>query len=406
MKTILDIKKELLENVTKLHAPDGYLYAGVPRFQHLYGRDTGISSWQLLDIDPNIAKSTLEILATYQGKEVDNLREEEPGKIIHEHYVNQSPQDVIQDEVAALPKELKEEILRDSRRWRYPNYSSVDSTFWFLFLVSEYFYKTRDKDFIEKLWPHVERALEWIGEYGDVDKDGFIEYEMKNPYGLVHQGWKDVDVDRTISTNVAKAPIALVEAQGYYFLAYLKIAELLKVLKKDDGFYKDLERRASRLKEKFNQAFWMEHEQYFCFMLDGDKKQITEITSNPGHLLFTGVIEEEKVEKVVHRLFEKDMWTPYGIRTLSLFDKNFDPLSYHRGSVWPHDNWIIYKGLVKYGYDKEANMVKDALLFAYRTLDGIPELYGVKNDKLIPIDIASPIQAWATGALLNLLSEK
>lgn len=169
MKDISTIKKELLENVEKLRSPQGYLHAGIPRFMHLYGRDSAISSWQLLDIDPSIAKASLEILAKYQGKTIHIKREEEPGKIIHEHYVEQAAQDVIHQEIEPLPEESRKKILKDFYQWEYPYYGSVDSTFWFLFLLSEYFYKTRDTDLIEKLWPHVERALQWIGEYGDDD---------------------------------------------------------------------------------------------------------------------------------------------------------------------------------------------------------------------------------------------
>ena len=185
-------------------------------------------------------------------------------------------------------------------------------------------------------------------------------------------------------------------------------AYLAEVLNKDKNFIKRLKERARNLKEKFNQEFWMEDRKFFALALDGDKKQVKKITSNPGHLLFTGIIEEDKIDFVIKRLFEDDMWTTYGIRTHSSLEEDFDPLSYHLGSVWPHDNWIIAQGLKKLGYQKEYDKIKEAIIRAYEKIGYLPEYYAVLDDKIIFKGLKEKEpdypQAWATGALINFLA--
>ena len=373
--------KRLLKDLKRLKASQGYLYAGIPNYARLFGRDSCIAALQLLDLFPDIAKSTLEILAKYQGKKINFKAEEEPGKILHEHYINgwlEKSKDFLQSNKKSgkIPRFFN---------WDFPYYGSIDSTAWWLILFSKYIKKTNDEELKQKLQPNIEKAFSWIENFGDLDDDSFIESYRKNPFGSLHQGWKDG------LTLYIRQPIAMVEVQGYYYCVYREFG---------------LEEKAQELKEKFNEQFWMPQQNYFALALDEVKKQIKIITSNPGHLLFTGILDNDKVEKVVKRLFEEDLWTPYGIRTHSSKDSRFDSKSYHQGSVWPHDNWIIYEGLLKYGYQKEAQMIKDALISAYQTLGYIPELYEVKDNKIFPIKISCYLQAWSTGALINLLTSK
>jgi glycogen debranching enzyme len=378
---MIDIEK-LKKEIESLRHQRGFLLAGLPRFNKLFGRDSIISSWQLLDYDISIAKNTLEILSELQGKEIDDLKEEEPGKILHET-------DLVHKK-------------HSHRNWPFPYYGSIDSTPLYLILFYFYFEKTKDKNFIEKYWANIEKAIDWIFDYGDKDKNLFIEYEKKNPEGLDNQGWKDSGGFKI------KPPVEIVEVQGYEYLALEGTAYLAETLNKDHSFIQKLKERAGNLKEKFNQEFWMEDEKFFALALDGDKKQVKKITSNPGHLLFTGIIEEDKINFIVKRLFKDDMWTPYGIRTHSSLEKDFDPLSYHLGSVWPHDNWIIAQGLKKLGYQKEYDKIKEAIIWAYEEIGYLPEYYAVLDDKIIFRGLKEKEpdypQAWATGALINFLT--
>jgi len=378
---MIDIEK-LKKEIEDLRHPRGFLLAGLPRFNKLFGRDSIISSWQLLDYDISIAKNTLEILSELQGKEIDNLKEEEPGKILHEtDLVNKR---------------------HPNRNWPFPYYGSIDSTPLYLILFYFYFEKTKDKNFIEKYWINIEKAVDWIFDYGDKDKNLFIEYEKKNPEGLNNQGWKDSDGLKI------KPSVEIVEVQGYEYLALESVVYLAEILNKNKNFIKILKERSGNLKEKFNQEFWMEDRKFFALALDGDKKQVKKITSNPGHLLFTGIIEENKIDFVVKRLFENDMWTPYGIRTHSSLEEDFDPLSYHLGSVWPHDNWIIAQGLKKLGYQKEYDKIKEAIIRAHEEIGYLPEYYTVLDDKIIFKGLKEKEpdypQAWVTGALINFLT--
>lgn len=376
------LKTKLLLEIKKLKDRRGFLNAGFPKFNRLFGRDSLISAWQLLENFPGIAQATLEILSQYQGRVINKEREEEPGKILHEHDFK-------------LKFHLK-------YKFPFPYYGSVDSTFLFLILFSFYYKKTKNKKFLELHWENILRALHWIEEYGDKDKDLFVEYERQNPRGLFHQGWKDSFED---SLKI-EPPVALVEVQGYQYLALKEIASLAEE-KKEWDLVEKLEERAWKLKKKFNEKFWMEDKKYFAIALDGNKQQRKAITSNVGHLLFTGIIKDkEKIDLVVKRIFQKDMFTPYGIRTHSELEPDFDPKSYHLGSIWPHDNWIIAQGLKKLGYVKEYKKVKMAIFRAYKELGFLPEYYGVVNGK-ITIDLPKPpcpLQAWSLGALFNFLS--
>lgn len=389
--------KKLLADIKKLKAREGYLYAGFPNFVRLFGRDSCISAWQLLRVEPRIAQKTLLILAKYQGREYNQKRDEEPGKILHEHYVGGLAGGLI--DFFKRQGHRKIDKILQFIYWDFPYYGAIDSTAWFLILLAEYFKKTRDKKLVKKLWPNVERALSWIESHGNLDEDPFIETERKNTHGLFHQGWKDA-----LGIYI-KPPIAMVEVQGYYFLAFKEIGELAKKVMKQKDLKKRLDKKAEKLKKAFNKKFWIKGEEDFVLALSGGKKQIKLATSNPGHLLFTGIIEGSRARKVVKRLFAPDFWTPFGIRTESTKSAYFDPASYHHGSIWPHDNWIIYQGLKKQGFKKEAKKIKEALISAHAKLKRIPELYTVIDGQVRPLSSSCHLQAWATGALVDMLSK-
>lgn len=379
------IRQKLLQEIGKLKSPAGYLNAGYPRYNTLFGRDSLISAWQMLEIDPSIAKATIKILAEYQGKNVNLKSEEEPGKILHEHRFTPEEQ-------------------RELPNWKFPYYGSVDSTPLFVFLTAQYLRKTGDKLFITKIMKNVSAAYLWIKDNGDLDGDGYVEYERKNPHGLFHQGWKD-GMENHLRI---KPPVAIVEVQGYVYMAYQSLKFLLKKIgrKVPD----DVSLRKRTLKFNFNKDFWMEEEKFFALALDGEKKQRKAVASNPGHLIFTGIVSEDKVKPLVSRLFKQDLWTPYGIRTHSSLEPDFDPYSPHLGCVWPHDNWIIYKGLQKLGFLIYADKIKEALFRVYRKLGKIPEFYAVVNDQIV--DMSAPefgkppsnsLQAWASAGLLEMI---
>ncbi|NOY35692.1 MAG: hypothetical protein GXP44_02105 [bacterium] len=391
-----EIKNELLSGVDKLKTSEGYLMAGYPNYFSLFGRDSLISAWQILETDPAIAKNTLKILAKYQGKTINNKREEEPGKILHEYRFKRKDR-------LALPQ------------WEFPYFGSVDSTPLFVIVAEKYFEQTNDEEFISRIWDNIIMAINWLSAYGDRDNDNFIEYERKNPYGLFHQGWRD-NFENHLKIN---PPVAIVEAQGYAYAAYMAGVRLSERFGRGD-FLKNLwAEKADALAAAFQKAFWWEEEQYYYLALNKNKKPKKSVSSNPGHLLFSGIIPKKAARKIVKRLFQKDMLTPFGIRTVSENDPDFDYSSYHLGSVWPHDNWMIYYGLKQSGFSKEAEQIKQSMLSAYRELGCVPELFGVKNGEISSLAggarqyerklnnaiKANSLQAWSVCGLLNMIWE-
>lgn len=383
MTDLIRTRKRLIKDIETLREPVyGYIRAGLPRFPALFGRDSLITSWQLLDYDPAIARITLNLLANLQGKRRNNFSEEEPGKILHEWHPR--------------PQEYK--VLT----WPLPYYGSVDSTPLFIYLCGLYYEKTGDTAWMESQWPHIEAALKWCANWGDSDRDTLLEYERKNPVGLFHQGWKD---SRLNNLNVAP-PIEVVEVQGYYYAALSEAHEIALMLKKT-ALAKSLVERASRLKKNFIKAFWLPQVRRFAFSLERSRIPDARKVSNAGHLLFTGILDDrpDLAASVAEGLFTEDMWTPYGIRTHSMLNSDFDPRSYHLGSVWPHDNWIIAQGLKRYGFNDQYRKIKQALYAAYDALGEIPELYAVVEGKIEKIPVACSPQAWSSGALLNFVLE-
>lgn len=361
----------------------GYIRAGLPRFPAFFGRDSCIVSWQLIEYDATIARRTIELLAKLQGKNIDTFSEEEPGKIVHEWHQNPADYKVLS--------------------WPLPYYGSVDATPLFIFLCSLYYKKVMSVEWLMIYWPHIISALAWCENYGDSDGDALLEYERKNPDGLTHQGWKDSRMDHV----ALKPPIELIEAQGYYYIALRETVQLA-LMRKNTALARRLGSIAERVRENCIKKFWLPDQTFFASMLSNSGVADKRTMSNPGHLLFSGILDNEdaKLKAVVDRLFQNDMWTPYGIRTHAESNPDFDPTSYHLGSIWPHDNWIIAQGLKKHGYQEEYQKIKQALLRTYNELGDIPELYAVIDGKIEKISDACSPQAWASGALLNFLLEQ
>lgn len=380
--------KNLERDLDALTSKEGYLYAGVPtKFMGLFGRDALISGWQLLQYNPQFAKQALLSLAEIQGQRFNPATGEEPGKIAHEFYSKNVPESWFIENKKGVRWLEKER----------PVYFSVDSTPLFLMIAGKYYRRTKDRNLIRQLKPALEGAMNWIMSYGIIN--GFLRYGGTNPEkGLISQSWKD-GIGETLEGQ--RPPIAVVEVQGYLTEAHEELKNLVPVDK--------LGAIVNKIRKDFDENFWMPEKKFYCLALDGRNNQIQQITSNPGQLLFTDLLNKERGAQVIKRLFREDMWTPYGIRTHSTLEPDFDPLSYQRGSVWPHDNWIITQGLIKQGYKKEARRIKEALFRTYEKLGFLPEFYAVTPDNEVTIEgLETPpvnIQAWSVGAMINFLIE-
>jgi glycogen debranching enzyme len=362
----------------------GIVAAGIPWYVAVFGRDSLIASHQLLTVNPRPAREALELLAHLQGKKEDPWRDEEPGKILHE---------IRRGELAGAGEVP-----------HTPYYGSVDATPLFVILFAQYVRWTDDLEFARALLPNVRAALDWIDTYGDADGDGFVEYSMKSPKGIANQGWKDshdsvVHADGSLATG----PIALVEVQAYVYLAKERAAGVFEMLG-DSGTAARLRREALELRIRFNQDFWMDDEQYFAQALDGDKRQVKSIVSNPGHGLYCDVVDSEKAVHVARRLLQPDMFSGWGIRTMSKSAAAYNPMSYHNGSVWPHDNALIAAGLKRYGFLKATNRVATAIFDSAIHADymRLPELFcGFTRrtpNQPVGYPVANSPQAWAAGA--------
>ena len=364
--------------------------AGLPWFMALFGRDSLVTSYQALPFAPELAKTTLRVLAHQQGTKVDPFRDEEPGKILHELRVG--------------------ELTHFGERPHSPYFGSADATPMFLVLLDETERWTGDQQLVRDLEPNARAALAWIDEFGDRDGDGYVEYQRANEdTGLENMCWKDSwnSILFADGTN-SRLPRATCEIQGLVYDAKVRSARLAREIWNDPELATRLEREAARLKRQFNQDFWIASRGFFALALDGDKRQVDSLTSNVGHLLWSGIVDDDKAAAVVSHLMSDAMFSGWGVRTMAEGEGGYNPIEYHNGTVWPHDNSFIAMGLRRYGYAPEAARLAFAVLEAATYFDWrLPEAFAgyPRSLTMFPVEYptASSPQAWATGTPLLLL---
>ena len=362
--------------------------AGAPWFMTVFGRDSLLTAWMALLLDPRLAVGTLRTLARFQGTQVEPRSEQEPGKILHEmRFGADSAQSLGGGSVY---------------------YGSIDATPLFVMLLGElHEWGTAPAD-VGELLPAADRALDWMVDYGDRDADGFIEYERATDRGLQNQGWKDSFDGVTFADGrIAGAPIALAEVQGYAYAAFVARARIAEHAG-DDATARRWSDRAADLRAAFNDTFWLPERGYFALGLDRDKRPIDSLASNMGHCLWTGIVDEDKAEQVADHLLSPSMFTGWGVRTLATTMSAYNPMSYHNGSVWPHDNALVAAGLMRYGFVEHAQRIADGLLDAATFFGGrLPELFcGFDRREFeapIPYPTSCSPQAWASASPLLLI---
>jgi glycogen debranching enzyme len=361
--------------------------AGMPWFMTVFGRDTIITSLQTLLFGTELARSALQVLADLQAHEDDPGIDAEPGKIVHEVRRGKA-----------------------ARTWFPAYYGTIDATPLYLILLSEVWRWTDDDALVRSFQEPALRALGWIDEYGDLDGDGFVEYRKRGERGLDNQSWKDSwDSQRFADGTLAQSPIAPVEAQGYVYDAKRRTAELAREVWRERELAERLEREAEELRTRFNEAFWSdERGGYYVLALDVEKRQVDSICSNIGHLLWSGIVLPDRIDKVVDKLMGPDLWSGWGVRTMSAAEVAYNPLSYHNGTVWPHDNSLIAWGLARYARWPEAQRIVRRMLNASSHFDHqLPEVFAGLPRGDTPFPIAYPTaarpQAWAAATPVLLL---
>jgi len=387
--------RQALEDMAALRLPiagtDHLVFlpaAGLPWFMAPFGRDSLIVSLQNTLIYPEFARGALEILGSLQAKEIDDYRDAEPGKILHEMRYG--------------------ELAHFKLIPHTPYYGTADATPLYLITLHAAWRATGDRALIERRLETAEGCLAWIDDYGDRDGDGFQEYQTRSPVGYENMSWKDSgDCVVYPDGSLVKGPKALCELQGYVYNAWIRMAEVFDELGKPDRA-KALRAKAEALFERFNEAFWDEELGFYAFALDGDKKKVLTVASNPGHCLWSGIVREERAKKVVDRLMAPDMWTGWGVRTLSAHNPAFNPYNYQTGSVWPHDNAMIALGFKTYGFSAEAARIAHDISIAASCFPfhRLPELYTAfeRDPTNFPVQYlgANVPQAWAAGSTFML----
>ncbi len=361
--------------------------AGMPWFMTVFGRDTLVTCLQTLLFGPELAHNALRVLAALQATADDPAIDAEPGKIVHE--VRHG---------------------KGAEAWFPRYYGTVDATPLYLVLLSEVWRWTGDATLAEDLRGPAMRALAWIDEYGDGDGDGFVEYRRRSERGLVNQSWKDSgDSQRFHDGRIADAPIAPCEVQGYVYDAKRRTAELAREVWRDQELADRLDRQAEDLQVRFQEAFWCEGRGgYYALALDGEKRRVDSLTSNIGHLLWSGIVPADRADAIVDQLMGDELWSGWGVRTMSSGDAGFNPLSYHNGTVWPHDNSLIAWGLARYGRWSETQRIGRRMFTAARHFHHqLPEVFAGFSRTATPFPIAYPTaarpQAWAAGTPVILL---
>lgn len=365
-------------------APHALPAAGLPWFMALFGRDSLITSYQMLPFSSELAATTLRALAASQGTKVAEITEEEPGRIIHELRFG--------------------ELAYFRERPQSPYYGASDTTPLFLVLLDEYERWTGDGALVRELEPHARAALDWIDHYGDRDGDGYIEYERKTNLGLENQCWKDSGNSILFHDgSLAPTPRATCELQGYVYDAKLRCARLARTFWNDEALAAKLAQQAAELRQRFNQDFWIADRQFYALALDRDKRQVDSLCSNIGQLLWSGIVDNDKAKPVRDHLMSPKLYSGWGIRTMAEGEGGYSPIAYHNGTVWPHDCSIIAAGLARYGYRQEAAAIiagifEASVVFRFR----LPEVFaGYDRTKTrFPVQYATAClpQAWAAGS--------
>jgi glycogen debranching enzyme len=368
---------------------EAVIYAGIPWYTTIFGRDSIITSLQALPLTARLARDTLRYLARHQGDTEDPDTEEQPGKIMHEL--------------------RRGELARAGEIPHVPYYGTVDATPLWLILLHETWRWTGDEELVRELLPHAVRALEWIDGYGDMDGDGFVEYHRTSEKGLVNQGWKDSgDGVPFPDGTLPEPPIALVEVQGYVHDAKLRMAQLFRAFG-DSARADSLRRQADQLRLAIHERFWLDDMGTFAIALDGNKTPIPTATTNAGHLLWSRVPSEEQARRMAEHFLSREMFCGWGVRTLSAAHRVYNPMSYHNGSVWPHDNAIVALGLALAGHTRAVLPIFSGLFDLSRayTNNRLPELFCGMERQKSPAPVHYPVscipQAWAAGAFYMLL---
>jgi glycogen debranching enzyme len=370
-------------------APGALPAAGLPWFMAVFGRDSLLTSFQSLAFVPELTAATLRALAILQARKDDPFRDSEPGKILHEVRLG--------------------EMTAFEARPQSPYYGAADATMLWLIMLEEYERWTGDTDIVRELEREARAALAWIDNYGDRDKDGYVEYERRQDTGLDNQCWKDSwDSIAFADGTLASTPRATCELQGYVYDAKHRCARLAREVWDDAALAEKLDREAEELKRRFNKDFWIPERGFFALALDGQKRKVDSLTSNIGHLLWSGIADEEKAASCVKHLMGDELFSGWGIRTMGSSEGSYNPIGYHVGTVWPHDSSFVAWGLRRYGYKAEAAKICRAILEAADLFDGrLPEAFGgyprTKTSYPVEYPTACSPQAWATGAPLLVL---